>query len=176
LEGPRVGLDIVASARNHTFLPYHRQSFYWLRYQNMRKIATTHSKNRLQISEEKFIKAKVKLPLCLYVKLYVCCTWGSVLRFMHLPLHPQGKSPLYPLDRRLDGSQTMVVADRKISAPVRMKSFIHLIVMAEHTTSSTCHCVNAMILLILLHFMFDKIRNKSQYLPIVKAINNFSAL
>jgi hypothetical protein len=80
LESPRVGLDIVASARNHTFLPNYRQSFYWLRYKNnkhfhegkcsyVRKIAIDYSETRLQIFKEKLVKAKVKLPLCLYVKL-----------------------------------------------------------------------------------------------------------
>jgi hypothetical protein len=164
------------------------------------KKATDYSEIRLQISKEKFVKAKVNLPLCLYVKLgrytcqMVCSIWGSVVRFIHLPLHPQGKNSLYPQNRRLDESQTMVVADRKISAPTRMKSFIHLLVMADHTISCVCseeaairkHVAYSisqyywwcwkLVLLILLHFMPDKIRNKSQYLPIAKAIHNFSAL
>lgn len=137
------------------------------------------------------------MPICQAGNVYISdvfSTWGSVVRFIHFPLYPQGKSSLYPLDRRMDGSQTMVVADRKISAPARMKSFIHLIVMAEHTISCVCSEEAAirkyvaysisqcywwwwkLVLLILLHFMLDKIRNKSQYLPVAKAIHNFSAL
>jgi hypothetical protein len=67
-------------------------------------------------------KIKVKLFLCLTkhnaTKTYwrnggiaLCIlnlgtTWRWVVSFMPRPLYPQGKSPWYPLDRRLGGSQS----------------------------------------------------------------------
>jgi hypothetical protein len=32
--------------------------------------------------------------------------WGRVISFTARPLYPQGKSPRYPLDRRLGGPQS----------------------------------------------------------------------
>jgi len=44
-----------------------------------------------------------------------------VVSFTPRPLYPQGKSPWYPLDRRLDGPQSRAVLDavvkRKIPLP-----------------------------------------------------------
>jgi hypothetical protein len=46
-----------------------------------------------------------------------------VVRFTSVPLYPEGKSPYYPLDKRLVGWVPMhclnVVANRKISGPAR---------------------------------------------------------
>jgi len=66
-------------------------------------------------------KVKVKLSLCLTKHHAMKTYWGSwgivprilnlctilrwVVSFMHRLLYPRGKSPRYPLDRRLDGPQ-----------------------------------------------------------------------
>jgi hypothetical protein len=46
-------------------------------------------------------------------------TWGSVVGFTPQPLYLRGKSPQYPLDRRLDGPRAGLdtVGKRKIRAP-----------------------------------------------------------
>jgi hypothetical protein len=64
-------------------------------------------------------KVKVKLSLCLTKHHAMKTYWGSgsiaprildlgtrVVSFTHRPLYPQGKSPWYPLDRRLGGPQS----------------------------------------------------------------------
>jgi hypothetical protein len=75
--------------------------------------------------EEEFIKYKVKVkvvPVLLTehhgIKVYqgsggtapcipdLSTTWRLVVSFMPLLLYPQGKSPWYPLDRRLGGPQS----------------------------------------------------------------------
>jgi hypothetical protein len=39
--------------------------------------------------------------------------WRGVVTFTHRPLNPQGKSPRYPLDRRLGGPRVGLVAVEK---------------------------------------------------------------
>jgi hypothetical protein len=69
-----------------------------------------------------YTKVKVKLSLCLTKHHAMKAYWGSagiaprildlgsrwrwVVNFTPLPLYPQGKSPWYPLDRRLGGPQS----------------------------------------------------------------------
>jgi hypothetical protein len=48
-----------------------------------------------------YFPQKVKLSLCYAMKAY-----GGVVNFTPCPLYPRGKSPRYPLDRRLGGSQS----------------------------------------------------------------------
>jgi hypothetical protein len=103
----------------------------------MRTVTWTHLR---LLRKTEAIKVKLKLSLCLNKHHAMKTYWGNggmaplildlgtrwrwVVSFTPRPLYPQGKSPLYPLDRMLGGPRAVLdaVSERKIPSPCRESS------------------------------------------------------
>jgi hypothetical protein len=71
--------------------------------------------------------------------------WRCVVSFKTLPLYPQGKSPSYPLDRRLSGFQSRSGrgGEEKNSQPLRRLKPPIIELVAQRYTAELCLLLNS---------------------------------